>query len=458
MAKLWFDSQAFETLPLAGDLATIEKWLPSVSSMRFVMHSYTLGRWSDGVTARTIKRALKKGHLDLEIWAYANQVYPFPIPRKLPDGSTDWRERKIAPAKSPTNWVLDMDRVPLIIGTTPAQRIACLVKRLKMFGVFLPRLIVESSPGSFHLVYIGTDGVNEWSRERRLALALRAAGCLRKLRTDKEMDEALRLGGVDPAYLRQDIGLSKFRVPGTVNVKRSCGETDTSTIVARVVTEGWINEAYRVPTPSDLTTLDLFVPPVRKDNLSKPRRALPQDAWKRFLPELKAGLGPLVKGALLEPLCEYVAKNFNFLQKRKCRILQTHMAEALRVEQWAVSRLLRDLKQWGWLVQTGDYKHKRHAKSYGSGPEMKACFEKALFAGRRYDIWAPYKDGESRDHFLRDIRVCTKLGYSPEEIVQIIVEKQSMRPAAKQRDVKSIERTAVLWLNRDQRSEIRHSG
>lgn len=451
MGRAWFDNEAPD-IPLRGRQEVMEDWLTKkVPGHKLVVHSRSTGNWSDAIQPRSLLRALSNGHLDVECWVYVNKVKQFSTSRIGRDGRPQW-DRFVAAYDTPTNWVMDMDDVPGVIGATSEERIASLFRRITGFGAFPPRTIVESSPGSFHLFYFGSKPGREWTWERRLATAMRAAGIARKVRTEKELETALKAGGVDLGYLKQPMELAKFRLPGSVNVKKSMGSVDTSKVVGNVVAVGWNNPDYRLPGVTELNDMDLLVPAKLSKKIEK--RPLPDSAWKRFMPELRAGLTGFVKPEILDLLAEFLARNFNFLQKKKCRILQTFMAERLGVAQYTVSRLISEMKDQGWLIEEKMYQRGKYAKTYSSGPLLKICFEKALFAGHQYDLTEPYTDGESNKHFLRDVRVAVRLGIDVEDLIQIVQEKQSMRLAHKQRSAKTIARTYHLWLNRDRIPEV----
>jgi hypothetical protein len=343
-----------------------------------------------------------------------------------------------------------MDRVPDIAGGTPKDRIDSLLKKFKRFKCPDPLIVVETSPCSFHVVYGGTAAC-EWTKERRYAVALLASGYRGRVVTMDDRDAVLKAGGVDPSYMRQNIEFAKFRLPGSVNIEKSCGTLDA--IGKAVVAFGWYNHQYKAPSMKLLAELDAIVPPKKDKAKSATPKDFPDAAWKRFVPFVRDALSPLVRPDMLELLSEYISKNYNFLQKGKCRILQVHMAEALRVEQWAISRLIKMLKECGVLVQTADYIQKKKAKSYGSGLVLKHAFEQALLAGREYDIEKPYEDGAVNDHLLEDLRYLARIRTPVDDAVQIIMEKQEHRPRGKKRSAKDIARAYVSWLNRTQHSE-----
>jgi len=452
---LWFYKKAPQ-ITLKGDPETIKFWLDitNLPDRRYHLHSWSTGSWSGHVKAKTVERALKNGHLDVECWVYVNQLKRYAIPRNGKNGPT--YETRWGSLEAPKNWAMDMDDVPGIIGKTPQDRIDCLLKKFTQHKCPHPTMIVETSKCCFHVVYLGGP-TREWTLERRYATALRAAGCSRKVRTKQERDEALKAGGVDPDYLRQNIESAKIRMPGSVNVQKSSGSLDnpgTGTVIAY----GWYNHNYQLPTVAILAELDTVVAPRRATRESKAPKSFPDSAWKRFVPHIRNVLAPLVKPDLLKSLTEYLSKNFNMLQRGECRILQTHMAEALGLEQWAVSRLIKNLKEWQILVQTRDYIQKKRAKSYGSGTVLKVAFEEALLAGTKYDIDKPYEAGTTNSHFMGDLRHLAKLSTPVEIVVQIIVQKFEHKPAIKRRSVKEIERAYDLWLNRPQHLDVDKAG
>ena len=450
--KRWFNTNAIE-VAIAGTPGVSSAWLDILTAnfeMRFSIQSRSTGNWSSYIKASTVKKALKNGHLDIEIYGFVNPLRRVAVTHNTPAGSRTMS--KWVASGPPRNWVLDIDDAPGITGDTPKARIHSLISKLDRFLCPLPVFICETSPFCYHLVYTGTSEC-EWNSDARYALALRAAGCDVKVRTKQERDEALRRGGVDPAYLSQTIEQAKFRIPGSVNIKKSCGRIDTSSVIDTVEICGWQNPDYKIPTRDQISELGSDTQPTRQNNLSKISRRLPDAAWQRFVPTIQMALEPMVRDDLLVLLSEFLSKNHNMLCQGRCRILQVYMAECLKVEQYMVSRILRRLNDWGFLAMTSDYLQRKRARTYKAGPKLLALFEEVTSAGDRYDINRPYEDGAVNDHYLADIRYLTRIGASTQEVIEIITKKQYGRPRSKVRCAKQIEKAHLSWLDRIQNSE-----
>lgn len=450
--KHWFNTKPIQ-VALEGNPEVSSGWLDILTAnfeMRFAIQSRSTGNWSSHIKSSTVKKALKNGHLDIEIYGFVNPLRRIAVSRQTPNGP-----RTIASWVAygpPRNWVLDMDNVSGITGEIPKDRIHSLIAKLERFNCPLPVFICETSPFCYHLVYTGTNDC-EWNTDARYALALRAAGCEVKVRTKQERDDALRSGGVDPKYLSQNIESAKFRIPGSINITKSCGRIDTSSITDRIEICGWQNPNYKIPTKDQIVELGSTTQPKRQNNLSKISRPLPDGAWKRFMPTIQASLEPLIREDLLVKLSEFLSKNYNMLRQGRCRILQVYMADCLGVEQYLISRILRRLNKLGYLVMTADYHQCKRARTYGAGPQLRTLFEEVTKAKSRHDINKPYVDGDVNDHYLADIRHLIRIGTPMDEVVQIIMKKQQGRSRDKVRSAKQIEQAYLSWFNKIQHQE-----
>lgn len=424
-------------------------WINRFSSspgLRLMMLSRHEGYCSEAVLCNTALAALDHGHAALDMWVYVNQLKSVPP-------SLDKRSRAgYVGAAAPCNWVLDLDNVPGISGETPQDRINSLINKLESNHCPQPVLYVETSPGSFHLVYTGKRG--DWTEARRYALAERAAGIGHAKRHQYQRDALLQEGGVDTVYLSANIERAKFRLPGSLNVMK-CPKVDGFP-TEPVVVHGYENPDYQMPSMEMLASLDSGYVPAKKS--VRKARPFAEAAWKRWVPAIRKLLKDLVDEDILEGVVEFLAKNYNMLKKKQCRILQTYMAEQLKIEQYRVSRVLRRLVRDGILVQTADHIIGVKAKSYGCGLLLAKCFKDAETNIRNHDLHLPYSPGEVNDHFLTDIRVAVATRVPLQELTEILLDKQVGRPRDKVRGRKDIENAFISWLNKTERIREENTG
>jgi DNA-binding Lrp family transcriptional regulator len=150
---------------------------------------------------------------------------------------------------------------------------------------------------------------------------------------------------------------------------------------------------------------------------------------------------------MLDRIAEFLSKNYNMLKAKDCRIHQTTIAETMGIKQFALSRIIAKLKKDGILIETRTYAVGRYSKSYGCGLVLARCFRDAKADMRHRDVYKPYTPGNANTEFLKDIQHFVAVGTPLDEVVRIILEKQSDRPKDKVRGAKAIERAFFLWQN-----------
>jgi hypothetical protein len=203
-----------------------------------------------------------------------------------------------------------------------------------------------------------------------------------------------------------------------------------------------------MPTMEVLADLDRGYVKANKDG--RQAKEFPDAAWERWYPYVRALLQDWVDVDILNALAEYIAKNYNKLQTKSCRIHQNYMGECLRIEQYRVSRVLRRLIRDGILIETQSYIVGVRAKSYGCGLRLMQCFKDAKHDLKYRDVHKPYTPGQANSEFLADIRYFVATETPLVDATQIILDKQRDRPKDKVRGVKDIERAFYLWQYRSE--------
>ncbi len=312
-------------------------------------------------------------------------------------------------------------------------------------GVIFPRLVVDSSPGAFHLLYISKAHTHFWTSDRRTAVAMQVAGVTPGVYTPGALAARLKAGGVDYSYMKQTIAMSKFRLPGSLNVKKCLDKSDTSLFVENVIAYGWLNENYALTDKQQTEILDSYSPFGVKARL----KGIPPNFWVRLAAQIKPGLSEIFDKKMADKLAEFIAKNKKMLKLNECRISQTYMAEALGVTQVTASRLIKRLIEEKYLIIVKDYVIKERSKTYGAGEVLAASIDKISRKRKiNYDFTKPYVDGATNAHYMKDVHAAIRAGMSIDEITKIVESKQAHKPNKKKRTTREIATFYLSCLNR----------
>lgn len=382
----------------------------------FAMHTVPEYRcFSNMIKKRTMLSALKYGSVqNCHIWAYANSFYPETVKDKYGRYRTEHKPR------SYNNWVLDLDGCR-------CETIQELKEKLVSLDLKLPNIIVQTSPYSFHCLFVGGASLGE-----RQEYCEKFAG-IYNLGINPEYPNYLfkmRDAGVDWNYVKGDNGWHKIRVPGSINHTYFVNNK-------KWVCEGWQNEE----------TIVVEKKVVRVSYKEKRAKRFESKYEDKILELLDKILGKTFKD-IREDLAKKLSKNVGWLIEDVCKICQEHWGKEMGISQALVSKIVRTLVKVGVLrVINDNYKIsgfgvKGVSKVYGAGEKLREVIGKSK--GTLSDGW---EDGRANEMMLNDIRVLASRGIDVKEAVDILDEKQEGR-GRKRRSRRELERTFERWVRR----------
>ena len=382
--------------------------------------------WDGRVTPGRVKTMLNKNNqLDANIWinlrATSYQHWNKGVPA---------RERWVYNETANSNWCLDLDNVKDVYNNED------LLKLFKSRGALHPAMIVQTSPNSFHCLYNGVAGY--WTLDRRHEVARQLAGIGKRPESVEEYSKRLKDGaGVDIGYLNQSSYNQRIRVPGSCNYK-----PDGSYFICK----GWMNDGYNSYDPEkpfDITqqTRDMPIlvtdePVVTKEppRHSKTVRHAIRDKYFKVLSKMMIK-ALSKKCSIALPLTEYIINNFMHLKNNELAMPQDVLAKEFGCHQVTLSRVLKKLRDKGYLDRVQDHLYagagnsRNKAAVYGMGPGMITALSirdskdngKALVNKIKND----YVDGSKSIHndFLVDVRAMFLLGFQEEDFLELAKAK-----------------------------------
>jgi hypothetical protein len=384
------------------------------------------GAISPHVKARSIRRALAHGHLDMELFAKANLLV------KVPRWSELYRRTEYVyePSGQSQSWVLDLDHLG------PIDTIEDLRATMAARDTPLPTIIVQTGPCSFHCFYKGKDS-NSWPEDKRWWVVEKFSGWNDKSPETREI--AAMAVGVDLGYFNHPWFDHQFRVPGSLNSKYVI---DGKMWVCR----GWKNADWYDPHGQYLRERgkDNLIVPVSDSVVAGQFPTEKSVGWTFIVPitEVLTELYPSgLESVRIDKLAEMLAKSSGWLARNKCHIHQVTWATELGVAQVTVSRLLARLIRQGLLTKVDDtYERGARSKMYGAGDLLRPAIGYAGCPLEEPD-WVRWDDGTSFERMLYDVRYFVSLGLSDPDIIERLQEREAHRPTSKQRGVRQFIRT-----------------
>ena len=414
------------------DLDVVKKFLdgtPSTRTMRYMVKSVQLNKYSSCVSKKTVLQTIKNGHKDIELWCYVNPLKDETRLNQYGCYNTDW-----VAFGSTQSFVLDFDD---LAGVASCED---LVSAMVARNVPIPYIIVQTGPNNFHAVYYGTRG--QWSERKRLWLAAKWAQVpAPKTSYDRNFSTALKLSGIDPDYFAQGYQKHKVRVPGTINTKHIING-----VYWRCVS--WSNTSYDAadeqyykeiaqPRPNYIPT-EAVVSIASKEPVT---RSYDPEMYRDVVDAaVNDALGVGFQSIKIDNIVDMIINNLGWLMKDEYRIHQTSWADQWGCTQYDVSRAIKRLKGCGVLKPVNDsYKINGWSKTYGAGDALR---EAVGWSGRalQQPEWVRWDDGTSNTRMLYDIRYFASIGLPKEEILIRLHERQAHRPKRKLRTTKEFSR------------------
>ncbi|MEM4379170.1 MAG: winged helix-turn-helix domain-containing protein [Thermoplasmatales archaeon] len=375
---------------------------------------------------KTIQKAIKNGFAKLDLWMYTNKVKSIYDTRRkvhLPPQIQD----------NNYNWSVDMDK-------TKFNDIKDLLEYLYIQDVPIPEFISHTSPGSFHLRYVGPRRL--WSEDNIMKVHYMIAGADHIPSTEEGKQKMLSSVGIDYFYAKQDRVRSKIRVPGSVNSK-----VKDYVFVVR----GWKNPDYdiqKIITQLKNSKISSVIPfPSRSQRRSLVAKNSIK-TFKKFRSKTKFLLEACRKaikinkdpeGKKINTIVELILANMKRLNDGCAYISQLKWAKILGISQPTVSRILKQLQKAGILrIVDPSYNcdtYEPRAMVYGFTAEFKAVLR--AYGRRKFNedtTLEPYENGRTYAQMKSDIKTLyLDVGKTPDEIIEFIYNKNLMRPPEKQR-------------------------
>lgn len=230
-------------------------------------------------------------------------------------------------------------------------------------------------------------------------------------------------------------------------------ERDTCSRDRRPVEPEGDEEVFTLPPPSRVDCIHLPASWSRT-GLSSPSKAKVRDYISddgtdafgtRYIGPIMTALSELQFGGRVdrEKLAAYLAFGISGLRKGTGRINQMDLADKLGIKQPAVSRLLRALREEGFLaIASGGYLPGKYSMTYRLGPKLKKVVPS--WAKAPADHWA--KDA-TFEQMCREIRSCIAAGMSDSETAEFCLGRK--RPDDRKRghaDFLALAQRHRAWL------------
>ena len=430
--KLWHNEKHAEQLTNLMDVGLVTDFLSSSPpEMRYRVHSLTFDKFSPYFKASTVQRAIRNGHVDIELWVWVNPL------TKVTDSSSGFPTTDYQYNGKTQSWVLDLDEIEDVYS------IANLRSTMRARGVPLPYYISQTGPNCFHCMYFGHYG--DWSERKRRWIMERWAGITGELEKD-QWCKLVIASGVDIQYsISQHFGKHAFRVPGTINKNhpinggfwRCLGwrNPDYNTAHERYLAEVGVPRPENVPdenveaiaTPTHRPDFTVYIQPVLE---------LLEETFPKGFEVIKTG-----------ELAKMIANQANLLMKNTYRIHQVSWAKELCCSQPDISRLVKKLISMGILVKVSDsYSQGSYSKTYGAGPLLKPALGWLGMPLKTPD-WVRWDDGTSNQRLLYDVRYFYSLGMPDHKILEQLQTRQAHRPLRKQRPAKELANCLRIYKN-----------
>lgn len=429
LTKIWHQqshtAHDYYNVMNTDSLNTFMNKTPHNRKVRFMMRSVQIGAVAPSVIKKTVLNGIKKGHVDVEVWCYANLMQP----EKRDNGNGYYKTVWVGGPWT-QSFVIDFDNLQ---GVSSCEE---LVLSMRVKKMPLPFLIVHTGPNNFHAMYYGTRG--QWPARKRAWIAAKWAQVPAPEQETPEFLASLRSSGIDVSYFKQPYGGHKFRVPGTINPKYIQDGVYWTC-------ESWSNQKYdnaeqeyyaevgqprpnyvpaeNVQSITSVTSKPFFMkynPDVHREAI----RAMLDDRFPYGLDYIK-----------LDDLENFICRNLGHLMKNDMRINQEISAAEWGCTQPDVSRLLKGLVAKGLLTKVSDsYKIKGWSKTYGAGDVLRnevGCHGQPIAPPE----WVRWDTGTSHYRMLYDVRYFVSLGMETEDIIVSLQERQAHRTSYKRRPV-----------------------
>ena len=418
--KGWIHVKRKDNLINKIDSKKVVDFIDSSNKLTYRVKSIKFDKYSPCVKPDTVKRAIRNGHEDIELWLHVNPV----TKESYKDSYGFWRTRYSGNGKT-QSWVLDLDNIEGV------SNIGELRTTMAVRNVPIPYMIVQTSPNSFHCAYHGLMG--DWPEKKRKWVIEKWCGCELN---EHNMNDTCKENGVDLFYFNLSFTNHAIRVPGSINTNYKKDGKYWECI-------SWKNDKY---TSECTDYIDEKTKPQRV-NIPDPNVvALPVP---KFVPRFDIFVEPVTqlleelipKGFVhikLDSLARLVANNAIFLAKGQCRIHQVTWAKKLECSQYDISRLVNRLTKLGILEKVDDsYKPGSYSKTYKAGEMLKRAIGET---GRQIQPpdWVRWDDGTSHERLLYDVRYFCSQGLDDIDVLRKLNERQANRPSRKQRPNKEL--------------------
>lgn len=421
--KRWYSQKHAAQLTDPMDIDQVLGFLHNTpSTMVYRTHSVALNHFSPYLKAITVERAIKRGHVDMELWVWVNPLHP------VVDFSGNRPMTTHEYSGTTQSWVLDLDELEDV------WSIKDLRVTMRARNMPLPYYISQTGPNCFHCLYFGHYG--DWPERKRLWVMEKWAGIKEKMSKD-QWCELVKKSGIDIQYsISQHYGKHAFRVPGTINKNHPMQNGFWRCL-------GWRNSQYDVA--HDLYVIEngqfhpACVPEPNVEVLVTPTYVPDFTVYIEPVEELLSEVFPdgfmVIKTS---DVAKMIANNAFRLIHGDCRIHQQTWATALYCMQFDVSRLIKKMVEVGILEKINDsYCKGYYSKTYGAGPLLKPALG---WSGMpmKLPAWVRWDDGTSNKRMLYDVRYFYSLGLPDNKIMELLQLRQAHRPKRKQRSPKEL--------------------
>ena len=393
-------------------------------------------------SAKTLTTSFKKGYYDITGWVYVNDVV-FVTIRTLSSNGVYRYKQELVDLKTRGGVVFDFDKVEGI-STIDEMQNALISK-----GLPPAPYIVLTSPNSFHVWYRGVYGF--WTQKRKFDYAFKFIG--EETPDQIGITEIRRLShaGIDYNYLVQDTGMSKIRIPGSINM----------TMSGPFVTQAKYFKEYDTISVDHVvlsSTTEAF-PDDHQDEVVVEKSNKNYDFYAWYANKVEELVSPFLLKKNLKKFSDHLTRRLGLLSKGTCQLSQTEIANAIGVTQPSVSRILKNLIKAKILIVMDDGKYHfgagtvGKARTYGAGEELEKIFKSVNEKEVRRELSEPYEQGAANEAMLKDIRTMYKIGFKNDDIVRVCSRKMAARGKRRKSD-RSIRRAVERWDSKaDRRSQ-----
>lgn len=472
LPKIYYSQQIRTLLPFK---------LTSREGQYISLHNKRLGYFSPYASERTWNSGLKNGHTDTEVFSLVNGFNKVAAYTKR-----GTRINEYVPAGNADAIVLDMDNS---VFSSPDQ----LIEYLKNNNMPLPRIISQTSPCGYHLVYRFQLDAGEKcvTREDSLYLGLMLSKVSFNQResgnTAKDNINGLdnTYFKIDKNYINQDPSGHKFRVPSSPKIKESPKGREV------YICRGWVNRQPTRISQLQLRTIAgcyefygplhrpelhwhdgsyidgledvMFQEPKVLSRLPKPKsdvdyvevsgsellsvpekqsKAISDGFWKAHVMDFQQEIEKVLPKRYAKRYADWLSQNLTFLKNGQCAISQTRLGEELDITQATISKHLKILVDSGILWTNHQYSQKKIPKYYRLGQLM---INRIYTIDTTYEIGKEYGAGTTNDQFMGDIRYLHSAGLEKQEIVTLLDIKMQNKPKSHRRRMSEIEKAVDRW-------------